>query len=284
MKSIKILILSVLSLAVLASCEDPAPTDYTPDYFVEAYLIVGDPIQNIRVMVSQPLAGEFEYENQLIRDADVVVREVDGESFLLTTKMTGDSGYYYDGEYTIKPETAYELEITLKDGTAITGRTETPKTFDWVKRSPEPLQYPKDTINLEGTDEISWAPVEDRDFYLIQVIPLDTLGYGKYLDPPTDEKNRRVESPLKNDDDYEERSITPLIANTKSSIVWLAFNWYGLQGVNVYCPDDNFLRWYLQNSQSFQINPLLSSVEGATGVFGSASIIRDTTFLIKNQP
>ena len=50
---IKLIILIPLALQlilVLSGCEDPVPNDYIPENYVEAYLLVGEPIKNIIVM------------------------------------------------------------------------------------------------------------------------------------------------------------------------------------------------------------------------------------------
>jgi len=66
--------------------------------------------------------------------------------------------------------------------------------------------------------------------------------------------------------------------------VWSAFKWFGLHEVAVMAADWNLVRWYLQNVGVNAVNPLLGSVEGGIGVVGSAYAIRDTFFLLKNQP
>jgi hypothetical protein len=49
--------------------------------------------------------------------------------------------------------------------------------------------------------------------------------------------------------------------------------------------DFNYLRWVLQRLSASEYNELLGSVEGnGIGVFGSLHAVKDTFFLIKNQP
>lgn len=281
----KVLILLIIVSGIFTtSCEDPVPTDYIPQNFVDGVLIVGDPIQNIVVSLSQPALDSFDFAASLIRDAEVIIRG-DGRDFVLKTDQEGETGYYYDDEtYLVKPNTTYELEVNLSDGTKITGKTETPSETEWVYRVKKQLQYPLDSIKLPATDSIAWQKVEGNPFFLISIMSLDTLEYGKYLDPPTEEMNRRIERPFHDDDFYREISQWGLIPNTKTSVVWSAFKWYGLQQVAIYVPDGNFFKWFLQHVILQEYDDLMGSVEGGFGVFGSASVIRDTTFLIKNLP
>lgn len=283
------LALMILGLAfLLTSCEDTPPIDYQPKNFVEGYLIVDQPIENITVMRTQPINEPYNYENSLIRDAEVTIIG-DNQVFNLSIAPKGDSGYYNpDRSYLIKPETKYELHIKLKDGTIITGETTTPSRFSWKEKIKPQVQYPLDSVKLPPTDYISWEPVQKTGdltgFYIIRVIPLDTLNYGKYLDPPTEELNRHPFSPFKEEDNYKEFSAAGFVANTRTSVVWSVFNWFGKQKVQVYAGDDNFINWFLQNQQARAINDQLRSVHGGEGCFASASMIQDTFFLLKNQP
>ncbi len=284
MSKIKYLSIALLLLFLAQACEDPVPTDYIPRNIVQGILIVDDPITNIIVMKSQSIQDSFDFNNSLIRDAEVIIRG-DNSEFILVSEQSGSKGYYLeDTTYKVKPNTTYKLEIILNDGTVITGKTTTPERFDWRLKTPHPIQFPLDTIKLPATDSIAWTVSPGTEFYLIDVRCLDTLNYGQYLDPKTEELNRRIYKPWRDDDNYFEHSEWALIPNTKTSVVWNIFKWYGRHHVNVYAPDYNFLEWWLQHFASREQNDLLNSIENGIGVFGSAAIIRDTTFLLKNQP
>ncbi|MBP7214392.1 MAG: DUF4249 family protein [Candidatus Kapabacteria bacterium] len=284
MKKSLYLFLFIIITVILASCEDKAPTDYIPSYFVEALLIVDEPIKDIRILISQPLRDSFNYDNSLIRNAKVQV--IDGDSIYdLTISPNDIKGYYYpDTNYKIKVNTLYKLKVTLANGDIITGETTTPDRFDWITRPDYYIQYPKDTVNLPSPFSIQWELLNSVLYYIVSVRCLDTLNYGKYLDPPADEKNRRISRPWNlRETYYRDFSYWVIVPSSKVPIVWTVFKWYGLHEVSVYAPDFNFLRWMVQ-VMTGNLNPLLSSVKGAYGYFGSASVIRDTSVILKNQP
>ncbi len=290
MKRYMIHIFSLLCVMFIAfaisGCGDPAPYDYEPAYMVEAYLIVGEPISHVILMKSTNLKDSLNYEKSLVRDADVRI-SCEGREFKLAIDPKGEDGYYaIDKSYLVEPGKEYNLKIVMPGGKIVTGKTITPRVFSWAKKAPRVIPYPKDTINLPPEDslEISWTGEAQMPFYMICVKALDTTGYGKYLVPPTQEKNRRIHKPWAEDRHFRELASYSFVASTKVPIVWNVFRWYGLHEVNVYAPDYNYLRWFLQVLSSAQIDPLLSSVQGAIGVFGSASVVRDTAFLQKNQP
>ena len=273
-------------LIILSSCGDDAPMDYIPRNFVEAYLFVDQPIKEIKVLRSQPLNKEFIYEDSFIKDANVKII-LGSDTLQLNYNLDDKNGYFYpDTSLKVLSDTTYYLEVYLKDGTFMHAKTHTPKRFEWIKKPFAEIYYPKDTLNLPVVDSlrISWTKIPDVNFFLLSVDNLDTLNYGKYLNPPTDEKNRRAPSFLtRNDKLYRETSVWNFIANNETPTVWFSFRWFGKHRVSIFAPDYNFLRWFLQ---SFNPNysPILSNIEGGNGVFGSASVISSDFFLYKNQP
>jgi hypothetical protein len=286
MKNIILILISIISIFIISSCEDEAPGAYIPDNVLEALLVVDEPIQNILLIRTQPIFDKFIYDSSLIRNAVVKING-DNREFIVKfrSKEYSLQGYYFeDTTYTVKSGIKYNIDITLNDGTKLTGETMTPPRTEWEKNPKPFLQFPKDSLKLPPTDTIAWKKQNGFDFYIILVKCLDTLNYGKYLIPATDEMNRRIERPFRNDRAYRETATLMPIPNTQTPVVWNTFKWFGLHEVGVFVPDWNFLRWYIQSQTRSQIDPLLTSIKGGYGYFGSASVIRDTSVIIKNQP
>lgn len=285
----KIFVLLLVSILLLYSCEDPVPNDYEPEIFIQGYLYVGQPIKDLVVMETQPVLDSFNLDKALIKDASVIIRG-DGREMVLEYNDDGDTllsqaGYDYDPSYLVKPKTKYDLEVTLNDGRKFYGSTTTPENFSWVKQPNYYLNYPKDIIKLPSTDTIAWEPVNNTLYYLISIKVLDTLEYGKYLEiPQIDEKNSRIKKPWADDDYYKRSTVVLGLPTTRTPVVWNVFRWYGLHETTVYAPDPNYFQWYQQYILASETIDFLSSIENGIGVFGSASLIRDTSFIIKNQP
>lgn len=285
MKTLKFIIILLLSVLIY-SCEDTNMPDYKEDFIVEALLTVGEPIKNITVMRSQPINQLFNYDSSMVRDAEVKIIG-DGQVFTLKfrPKEEGSLGYFAeDSSYKIKPLTTYSLEINLSNGTKITGITTTPTTTFWTYQPGNIIQYPKDTVKLPVGDSLSWNRVSDTTIYMLSIQNLDTANYGIYLDPPTQESNRRIYKPLAGNNQYRERVVIFPMLNNKTPVVWTAFRWFGKHKLKLYVPDPNFLKWFLQSQAKGEADPLLQSVEGAFGYFGSTSFIEYNFFLLKNQP
>ncbi len=289
----KKLIIFIFSLLINTVCEDKPPTEYIPQYYIEAYLIVDQKIDMIKVFRTQPIQDSFKISNALVKDAQVKIR-FNNEELILSFRDTGNidnRGYFYpDTSFKVQPNTTYYLEIITSDNVKITGKTTTPERFHWVNPPMDSIFYPKDTVNFTDSKpiKIKWSPVKNILYYLVVSKCLDTLEYGKYLYPPTNEKNRRIFNPFDDERrrtrDYYDLSNWDAIPNTEYPLIWLLFKWFGKHKIVIFAPDFNFLLWALQQFRGNQINPLLSSVEGGIGVFGSASKIEKEIFLFKNQP
>ncbi|NLO18901.1 MAG: DUF4249 family protein [Ignavibacteria bacterium] len=281
-------ILSFVVLAfLLSSCEDPVPSDYIPETLIEAVLIVDEPIENIIIMRTQPLNKAFDYNASLIDDAEVKIWTEEKEYNLIFRKEDKPGYFYPDTSEKVKSETTYFLEVTLKDGAKITGKTTTPKRSHWVYLPQGDVYYPKDTLKLAPIDSlrIEFAPLEGKVFYILGIACIDSLGYGEYLTPASDEKNRRIIRPWNegNERFFSDLTTWTFLPTNKTPIVWTVFKWFGKHRALVYFPDENYFNWFLQYVVKASYDPLLSSVEGGIGVFGSASKISHDFFLYKNQ-
>lgn len=292
MKSINpsALLAVIIAASLVAGCEDAAPTEYIPETVVEAYLIVGEPVSGIRVMRSQAVLDTFRFRNSAIADADVILFAGDRQMQLAYRANDGVGEYYLpDTSYRVEPTTNYRLVVTTKDGVVVTGETRTPVQIAWVVPPKAVMQYPLDSLNLDPPDSLrlSWTGAPGVSEYLISVRSLDTLGYGTYLNPPTDERNRRIERFFeKNSPKYDDVARIGFIQATGTPISWFAFKWFGRQEVTVFASDAAFVNWYKmtswQNPASYE--PLLGSVKGGLGVVASASVVRADVFILKNQP
>lgn len=283
----------MLSIALLlglglSSCVDNNLAEYKPETVVEAYLIVNESIENIRVMKTQPLNASFNFDDYDVKNATVQIIG-DGQTFDLQYDNENNTGYFYaDKEYKVKPNVEYSLNIKMPDGTIITGKTMTPAQTKWNKKLPSKMQFPVDSTNQVGKDFLSWDKANMASNYYLTVACMDTLEYGKYLDPPTDEKNRRTctianKFGKNSKKDFNEYVTTVFLRSNAAPVIWSLFRWYGKHALSVYALDDKMMKWMLQNHNQKDLDERLSTIDNAIGCFGSASVIRDTVFIIKNQ-
>lgn len=283
-------IILIFSLILIVSCDQDPEFDYKQDYILEAFLLVDEPIKEVRLTRTLPLTETYSFEAASIRDAEVIIRQ-DSLDFPLTFNPR-TLKYEFDDEYLVLPETRYDIEINFQDDSRITGTTLTPKRLLWDTVFQEKVfQFPIDSLNPDITERISWIYPDELQSFNLTVLCLDTLEYGAYFDDfgigsSTDELNRRINRPWRIDFDFldpVEFAILP--GTTKSTpVVWSAFKFYGLHEVAVFAPDFNWSLWSLQFYRQ-QYFDQLSTISGdGLGVFGSGSAVRDTFFVLKNQP
>lgn len=287
---------AALILAIVAvGCEDAPPNDYRPQYVVQSYLIVDEPIHGLMLTQSQPVTDTFNVRKGIVSDADV--RIIDGERTmqLVYKPSTDGAGEYYfpDTTVLVKPGTLYKLEIAMKDGGAITAQAITPQRFAWVKPPVDYAVIPKKTspayMHPPDSLDLAWTGTAGVAEYLISVRSLDTLEYGRYLVPETSVKNRRVDADLDKTFDelhYNDLSRWGFLASTSTPIVWGAFKWFGRTEVTLYASDENFVRWFKMTNWTGnpQFDPMLANVRGdGIGVFGTASKITKTMFILMND-
>jgi hypothetical protein len=280
-----------LAALLLIGCGDAAPTEYIPQYVVQGYLIVGEPVRNIVVTSSQSVTDTFRYSRGAVADAEVRIT-VNGRTLNLQYRAdsNGVGEYFYpDTTEIVQPKTTYALEVRLKSGTVMTGQTTTPSQIAWVRPPHDTVQYPhEDSLNVELPDSMKliWTAADGVEEYPISSRCLDTVEYGKYLGAETTEKNARIDREFdKNDPHYKDISRWGFLQGTSTPISWAAFKWYGLHEITVWAPDGNFLKWFkfTQFGANQEYNSLMGSIKGGIGVFGSASVVRKNVFVLKHR-
>lgn len=280
----------LLGALMMTGCEDPVPTDYVPQYVFTGYLIVDRPVSDVTLSRSLAPLDTFVFAEAAVADASIRIwSDQDTIDLVYRASDSGVGGYFgSDDAQLVRPGTTYHMEAQLQDGTVLRSETTTPQRIEWIQAPRDTLQYPKDTLKLPSPDSLKliWTRAEGVTEYLIRVQSLDTLGYGVYLTPPTNEPNRRIERFFEeNAPRYNDVVRWGFLQNTQTNVVWVAFKWFGLHDVTVYAPDPAMLEWFKQlQFGGNQYNDLLSNVEGGIGVFGSASIVTSEPFVLKNQP
>jgi len=272
--------------ALLTSCGDPIPQDYTPQVVVEAFLYVDQPIKGIRIYWSQSLSDTFKYERAAIRTGMVEITTGSTRIPLhFVTDSNGGAWEAVDTAIHIQPTTTYNLAVNV-EGRSMSGVTTTPVRIEWIKPPKDTIQYPGFMNEGKPVDslKVSWTVPPTSTEYMVAMECLDTLRYGVYLIPPTTDSNRRIRDSEFDDDTPLARERTRIaFAQAPNIFSWGAFKWFGRHEFRVYAGDRNFINWLKQLTfGGRQINPNLGSIKDGIGVFGSASVVKAPTFLRKD--
>lgn len=275
-------------------CGDPVATEYKEEIMLEGLLLVGEPLDNIRVLKTLPITDTFSFERAAIPDAVFTV-QADGVDVPMQFVPDNRGGTYRaaDTSYRVQPNVVYSVTMRAR-GATLTATTRTPETFAYTVPPRPWLQYPHaDSLLVSVNDSllISWQPVARAELYIISITCLDTLGYGQYLLPATSEDNERTKRPTP---DFFDQSGT-LIANERTTLgatrfptsqtVWGVFRWYGLHEIRIYAPDRAFREWInlVGSGRRSSYDYRQSNIEGGLGVWGSASVAKAQTILLKHR-
>ncbi len=283
---LRVLLFAVM--AVLSACEDPIPSDYTPDVVIQALLVVGEPVDGILIYLSQPMADSFDLRRAVIRDADAIVSGPDGDVRLQFIDDTLGGHYAAsDTSIRIREGATYQLRVVTQ-GKTITASTTTPKQIvvtNPIRPMIQYVGYRNETLPIADSLRVGWTSAGAGFEYFITMRCLDTLNYGTYLQPPTNDSNERVR-PQENEFDrttpFNTEATRFAFVQGPNVFSWGAFKWYGPHTFSVFAGDVNFINFVKQVTfGGRQINENLQSFTNAFGYFGSASRIEAPTFLLK---
>lgn len=290
--------------AMLAASCETVSTDYTPEYNLQAFFVVDEPLHGVQVTRTASITTPYSLQQQYIRDADVRVSVTTAgtiREYKLTYQQKNDSHHEFgygmeDTSVVVLPDATYRVTVRLAGGAILSGSTHTPHRIRWIQAPKPVLQYPQDSVALPGSDslDIAWTEATGVADYLLGYKCVDTAEYGRYLAPATNEKNRRTYvSPT---------FLTSSVSSTEtlrwdrpipqaaSTLQWSSFHWFGLHEVAIYAPDPNWMNWYRMLTYSGALgggtsyNPLLGSVQGGVGVVASASVARQRVMVLKYRP
>lgn len=284
--------LFIITGLLFVGCEDPVPTDYTEEIMLEGLLLVGEPLQDVRILRTLPVTDTFSFSRAALPEAKIAVT-ANGIDVPMEYVPDDRGGTWraVDTTYRVLPNVLYSVVVQAR-GATLTASTRTPVTFSWTTTPRTWIQFPHPDSLLTAVDDsllVSWTQVAKTQLYIIGLTCLDTAGYGEYLNPLTADTNERTVRPKP---DFFDRSGT-LIANerttlgatpfTTSQTVWGVFRWYGQHELRVYAPDEAFLEWFylVGGGRRSSYDYRLGNINGGLGVWGSASLVKQRSFLIK---
>lgn len=253
---------------ICLSCEEENLNNIAENQFVvEAFLYANEPINDVRIKTTFPLADE-EDTSSPINDAEVTLIK-GGQTY--TLEPAGDQGFYYYQGSDVKVETGdlFQLEV---EHNGITARAETivptPTTGlriseDTIKVPRLPLSAGRDSIVaairtfLEGSSvTANWDnPDQELYFMVVETVKdtIDPIFPGPVLDAL--ERFRFVSEPT------DEASLQ-FLAGTLVS--------FGTYAVKVYHINQEYAQLYENRQQdSRDLNEPPSNVENALGVFSA---------------
>ena len=261
------IVLAAMAILFLGCGDENLNNIAANQFVIEAFLYAGEPIDDIKVKTTFPLA-EVDDISVPINDAQVTLIK-DGQRFSLVS--SGQDGFYnYPGD-DLQVETAdiFDLEVT-HNGITATAQTIVPRPTEGLRLSQDTLPVPRLPLGMgqeavvevirkfveESMIEAFWDnPNEDLHFMVVEAVKdtvdpifiqqvIDALSRFRFVSEPTDAS-----------------SITFLAGTVES---------FGSYSVRVYRINAEYAALYENRSQdSRDLNEPPSNVQNALGVFSA---------------
>jgi hypothetical protein len=291
---IRLLIVPAVLLlgGLLAACDMTDAGEFEEEVVVEAYLVAGEPLPEVRLSRTAPLNTTYDATERAVSEAEVEVHLLDEDGDVATryayTERSNRPGVYAPlAPEAVAPLRSYRLDVTTPDGSRITGTTVVPDTFAILSVNADTVIY-QSAEQLEVVISRSQFPERDQTYFNIvtealdvqadRLVPLAAEVYDGGDGDVTLEDLRLNGSPPFNEANFE---INP--DNTITlRYPWLGVTFYGPNRVSINALGDNlydFLRsaTVQQGGSTFspgEIPDVITRLDGALGVFGSLARVQ----------
>lgn len=276
-----------LILITCAGCELYEQDDYEEYYVVEAYLVAGNELPQVRLSKTTPIDESYNFNEAAVHGANVEIRLLNRDSTVIRTYqynewsgVVNQPGIYEPlRDVAIQPEQLYQLYVT-HEGNEITATTYVPGNFRTVNELQDRYVYQsEEQIEIETTPS---SFVTDRQSYYIFTVNAvnpqrETLT--PFYSDLVENQNAELEdfqinsSGIINEENYEQNANGTLTLR----VPWLAIAYFGYNDVIANAIDDNmydFLRSQDVQTGGTTLSPgeiqnIEYNINGGIGIFGS---------------
>lgn len=289
MKKVNLATFITITALLLFGCDSYDQDDYQVYIVVEGYAVAGELLPNIRISTTSPANSEYSFEDNIIRNAIVLVTLLDengeAEEVFEYVESFEERGIYMPivQSYRVEARRTYKLDIVFTDrDDEISAVTTVPDQVSVVNEIPESVEY-----QSENQLEIILAePQQTRDqnvfvFNTISLEPAIENLTPFYLSIVEDEDDVDISDYVRNSSGLiNEGNFDPLPDGTiLLRFPWIGVAFYGDNLVVTLSVDKNLSD--VIRSQEVQLGGstlspgeipnLLYNIEGGIGVFGSLS-------------
>lgn len=281
----RIVVPLVLALALLTGCDTLGTSELRREVVVEAYLVAGDPLGDVRLTRTVSLEEAYDPEALGITEADVRIEMLseDGlvEEEIRLAVVEGEPGVYRaDPAPTVEPLRTYRLAVDVPEtGERLSSVTVVPDTIRTLQvnrdtvvyRSTDPLIFTVSAPNYPGRQNVFILTTDALEPVVENLTPFARNSFEDG-DASLTSLSQSV-SPLLNEENFD---VAPG-GGRRVQYPWLALNFIGRNRVTLQSLDDNLYDFV--RSQSVQqggstlppgeIPNVLENVDGGRGVFGS---------------
>ncbi len=283
-------------LCLFIGCNVTGPSEFIPEYVVEAYLFSNEPLPEVRLSRTVPAGTAYIFEDQAVSQAAVVIRRLDETGAVARefSYVEQAKGVYIPGLQSeiVRPLARYELEVAIPDEeTVLRSVTLVPDSFRIVGSTADTVEF-LSAEQLEVTVTRSEFPGR-QNVYIFSTEAFDvrfenlTPFFQDIFDEEEDdlEEFRVNESPPVNEGNFE---VNP-DGTVTVKLPWIAVNFFGRNRISIYVVDDNILNFII--THDLQVNPstlspgelpdVIDPIEGGRGIFGSFARVSKEIYIAR---
>ncbi|MBN2000014.1 DUF4249 family protein [candidate division KSB1 bacterium] len=291
-------LLIIFFIVLLAGCGkvpvDVGNGDYEPKIVVDAYIIAGQPLQDIRITRNFPLNQDIDLTTYYITDADASVTDVAAKkTYKLVFNPLAMSYEYPSTDMVVEYGKTYRLDVDANvAGKALSTSSTTtvpPEGFAIDQNQSGPLELKYRAKNENGDlvqSKVYFNLSPGIDSYLTAITALEAseetfieanaFGFPKDM---LSEDNHLAELSHQN---MWTQTRSDAEGLAKMEIEWFTIWFYGRYRITIYAADKNFTDFALthrmvQDMDGNLLEPKFHFEGDGTGVFGSA--VADTIYV-----
>lgn len=290
---------SIVTALLLASCGegkvDISEAQYEAKLVISGYIFPNKNVERITVMRNIPLNTNVDYENVILKDADVKITDVSsGKSYKLDFDLPTQAFKYNGSELKIENGKSYRLDVTAAvDGKTLSANAVTTVPLNGFKVLDKDLGVipyrEKDAGGNLKKLSFNFKPSENASYYGISIVP-EKKEFAYFIKDNSYFKIKDSTDVIKSLDNYIYRydwvqNVNSKAASINVEIEWINIWFYSKYHVIVYAGDQNFRNFSTTNQELQEMDgnfhaPIVDITGDGIGVFASA--IADTlTFTIK---
>ncbi|MDG5766340.1 DUF4249 family protein [Balneolales bacterium ANBcel1] len=292
--SIPRLLLLITLVALFSSCDVYNMEPYENEYFVEGFLVAGEPFNRVQLSKTAAFDEEYTKSDSRVCGADVTIFRLDSDGNRADSYILSESGtgyYTVDGELIPQPRQTYELEVITPDQVTLRAFTTVPDTFRIVRFEENSAVYLSDE-QIEVTLSRSWFPGRQNMF----IFETRALAPDDYPMTPYYHTNNSSNRSARQRQTSKILSEANFVRNHDETVTirypWSEISWFGPSRVTIHAIDDNVYDYYrsqyVQAGGSTlipgQVEHTITNVKGGRGLFGSLSSVTFEIYVENPEP
>lgn len=298
MRFIYCFLLPLCSVLLLQGCDVYTDTGFQKRFVVEAYLVVGRDLPEIRLTHTVPADEPYRFEDTAVENADISVSLLRPTgSVAQKVDYSADSAGIFtpDQSLTVQPRRTYRLKAVINDNNTVTATTTVPNSYQLTGSVPDSIVY-----QTEPQIGVTLVPDEPDTARRQKQFVFNLISEDYHNASLTPFYQDQLEGEDTNRKDYRNNS-SGLVSEGNFEIKedgtiniwvpWIGFAFYGPNKIVTNSIDENlydFIRTQGVQTGGSTLSPgeipnVTYNIDGGIGIFGSIATDTVSTYLLPSK-